>query len=146
MKTLNRLVAAAALALFAGPAMAGGPHLYKYEGTFEDAKFALETAIMAKGLVIDSVSHVGDMLARTGRDVGSSVKLFDAADVYLFCSAKVSREVMEADWTNIAYCPYGIFVADRGGEVTIGYQDYPPGAMDKVTAFLDEIVQDALLD
>ncbi len=69
-------------------------------------------AIVGRGLVIDYVSHVGEMLARTGADVGSDVELFAAADVFLFCSAVTSRNVMEADPMNIAYCPYGIFVAD----------------------------------
>ena len=84
------------------------------------------------------------MLARTAVDVGSDVVLFEEADVYLFCSAVVSRKVMEADPMNIAHCPYGIFVAEREGEVMIGYRNYPEGPMQEVQALLDSIVQDAL--
>jgi hypothetical protein len=51
---------------------------------------------------------------------------------------------MEADPMNIAHCPYGIFVADQGGEVLIGYRNYPEGEMQKVQAMLDDIVQEAL--
>jgi hypothetical protein len=80
----------------------------------------------------------------TGTDVGSDVKIFEAADIFLFCSATLSREVMEADPMNIAHCPYGIFVAERDGAVMIGYRNMPDGEMQKVQAFLDEIVQDAL--
>jgi len=51
---------------------------------------------------------------------------------------------MEADPMNIAFCPYGIFVADQDGAVSVGYRNYPEGEMKKVQALLDEIVQDAL--
>mgnify|MGYP001627801481 CR=1 FL=1 len=133
-------------AMFAASAgLAEGPATtYDYDGSFDDAAFALENAIVGKGLVIDYVTHTGDMLARTAADVGSDVELFEAADVYLFCSAVVSREVMEADPMNLAFCPYGIFVAERDGGVMLGYQNYPEGPMQKVQALLDDIVQDAL--
>ena len=117
---------------------------HSYDGSFEDAAFAVETAIVNHGLVIDYVSHVGEMLDRTGSDVGSDVTLFDAADIFVFCSAVVSREVMEADPMNIAYCPYGIFVASRDGTVTIGYREYPDGPMDAVEALLESIVSEAM--
>lgn len=117
---------------------------YLYDGTFEDATFSVENAIIGKGLVIDYVSHVGEMLSRTGGDVGSDVELFKEADIFVFCSAVVSRKVMEADPMNIAHCPYGIFVADRGGEILVGYRNYPEGAMQEVQALLEEIVNEAL--
>lgn len=116
---------------------------YDFDGGFEDAAFAVETAIVGKGLVIDYVSHVGDMLNRTGADVGSDVMLFEKADIYIFCSAIVSRQVMEADPMNIVHCPYGIFVTERDGAVMIGHRDYPDGPMDAVEQLLAEIVSDA---
>ena len=115
-----------------------------YDGSFDDAAFAVESAIVDHGLVIDYVSHVGEMLTRTGADVGSDVELFREADIFIFCSAVVSREVMEADLMNIAHCPYGIFVADTGGSVVIGYRSYPDGAMQKVQTLLSDIVADAV--
>ena len=118
--------------------------VYPFEGTFEDATFGVENAIIGKGLVIDYVSHTGEMLARTAADVGSSVEIFGAADVFLFCSAVVSRKVMEADPMNIAHCPYGVFVTERAGEVMIGYRTYPEGPMQEVQALLDEIAREAV--
>nr|WP_321443022.1 DUF302 domain-containing protein [uncultured Cohaesibacter sp.] len=118
--------------------------VYPFEGTFDDATFAVESAIVDKGLVIDYVSHTGDMLARTAADVGSDKKLFDGADVFLFCSAVVSRKVMEADPMNIAHCPYSIFVTDRDGKVSVGYRNMPKGPMQEVQALLDDIVKAAL--
>lgn len=126
------------------PAAAGEAVTYDFDGSFEDATFAVESAIVGRGLVIDYVSHTGDMLARTAADVGSDQKLFDGADIFLFCSAQLSRKVMEADPMNIAHCPYGIFVAERDGKVMVGFREYPDGPMQEVQALLDDIVQEAL--
>ncbi|SEK17970.1 DUF302 domain-containing protein [Pacificibacter marinus] len=126
------------------PAIAQEAILYDYDGTFEDATFAVEDAIVSKGLVIDYRSYTGDMLERTRKDVGSDVVLFDHADVFLFCSAVVSRQVMEADPMNIVHCPYSIFVADQNGKVTIGHRDYPEGPMQLVEDLLGEIASEAI--
>ncbi|MGV6804465.1 MAG: DUF302 domain-containing protein [Ruegeria sp.] len=131
-----------AFALTAGAA-AADPILVPFDGSFDDATFAVESAIVGKGLVIDYVSHVGNMLNRTGEDVGSTTTVFDNADIFLFCSAVLSREVMEADPMNIEFCPYGIFVTDREGQVMIGHRSYPDGPMQKVQNLLDEIVTEA---
>ena len=137
--------------LFLGLVMAGLPQIavaqdaitYPFDVSFEDASFAIENAIIDRGLVIDYTSHVGDMLNRTGADVGSDVAIFDNAQIFLFCSAAVSRRVMEADPMNIMHCPYGIFVADMGGEVMIGHRDYPDWPMQEVEALLDAIILEA---
>lgn len=141
---MKHLITAAALCLACTSASADGLTTYPFDGTFDDATFAVESAIVGQGLVIDYVSHTGDMLNRTGADVGSDVALFDAADIFLFCSASLSRKVMEADPANIAHCPYGIFVTDTDGTVEIGYRHFPEGPMQEVQALLDSIVQEAL--
>lgn len=143
---MKRWIAAMALLAATGPALADGDGatVYGFDGSFEDAAFGVESAIVGRGLVIDYVSHVGEMLARTGADVGSDVELFTEADIYLFCSAVVSREVMEADPMNIAHCPYGIFVAERDGEVMVGYRNLPEGPMQEVQALLDGIAREAV--
>ena len=72
MKTpiLSALIAAA---LVTAPAIASAQEsdatTYRFDGSFEDATFAVENAIISEGLVIDHVSHVGEMLARTGKTV-----------------------------------------------------------------------------
>lgn len=140
---ISRTLAALCLSTLPVTAMAGGVTTYPFDGEFDDATFAVESVIVGKGLVIDYVSHVGEMLNRTGADVGSDVALFNEADVFLFCSAVTSRKVMEVDPMNIAHCPYGIFVADQGGEVVIGYRHYPDGAMQEVQSLLDDIAKEA---
>ncbi|MEC8042132.1 MAG: DUF302 domain-containing protein, partial [Pseudomonadota bacterium] len=64
---------------------------YTTNQDIDDVIFGLENAILDEGLVIDGTSHVGDMLERTRADVGSDVILFEKAEVYSFCSAKLSR-------------------------------------------------------
>jgi uncharacterized protein (DUF302 family) len=120
------------------------PKLYPYDGSFEDATFSVESAIIGKGLVIDYVSHVGEMLERTRADMGSDIVLYDGAQIFVFCSAALSRKMMEADPLNLAHCPYGIFVMDRDGEVMIGYRPYPQGPMQEVETLLHEIVTEAV--
>lgn len=137
------LIAAISALALATPALAEGVTVYDSDASFDDTAFALESAIVGRGLVVDYVSHTGEMLARTAEDVGSDVKLFEEADIYIFCSAVVSREVMEADPMNIAHCPYGVFVAERDGEVMVGFRNYPEGEMQKVQALLDEIAREA---
>ncbi len=129
--------------LLASPSLGADAPVYAFDGSFEDATFAVESEIIGKGLVIDYVAHPGAMLARAGPDLGSDVTLFDAADVYLFCSAVLSRQVMEIDPANIAYCPYSIYVAGREGKVTIGFRNFPDGEMQVIQKLLDDIANSA---
>jgi len=143
---MKRMTLVAALSL-AAPAYAQEPTTVTVQDTFDNVSFAVQNAIVDAGLVIDSVSHTGDMLERTKTAVGGTKTLFLHADVFAFCSAKVSREVMEADPMNIQYCPYRIFVAERPeapGTIIVGHEVYPHGPMDKVNALLDGIIKDAL--
>ena len=141
------LTTAGLLAMLALPVAAEAPITHEVEDTFDNVAFAVESAIVGRGLVIDYVSHVGEMLERTRADVGSDTVLFTQADVFLFCSATTSREVMEANPMNVQHCPYGIFVAEdpaMPGKVTVGYRDYPEGEMQAVEDLLGDIVAEAL--
>ena len=146
---MRTFLMAAAMALAAQGAAAQEMVRYDTDQSFDDVAFGIENAILDAGLVVDHVSHVGAMLERTREDVGSDKVLFSQADVYSFCSAKVSRSVMEADPMNIVFCPYDIFVAelaDKPGEVIVGYRQFPEGAMQEVQSMLDGIVKTALGD
>lgn len=134
-------------AMVATTAQAQDMVTYTTDQTFEDVIFGLENAIIDQGLVIDATSHVGDMLERTKGDVGSDVTIFTKADVYSFCSAAVSRKVMEADPMNIVFCPYNIFVTvspDTPDQTMIGFRTYPEGPMKEVEALLDTIAKTAI--
>jgi len=138
--------ALAALAAATARAESPGITTYPAQGSFEDAAFGIETAIVGRGLVVDHVSHVGEMLTRTAADVGATTELYTQADVFLFCSAVLSRRMMEANPDNIAHCPYSVFayeLAGQPGTVQIGYRHLPEGPMQDVQELLDAIAREA---
>ena len=145
---MTRLFNLAALAMvLAMPLNAGDVVTYTTDESFDDVIFGLENAILDQGLVIDGTNHVGEMLARTGPDVGSDKTVFLNSDVYSFCSAALSRKVMEADPMNLMFCPYDIFVMVRPetpNETTIGYRAMPEGPMKEVEALLETISKSAI--
>ncbi|MBO9464295.1 DUF302 domain-containing protein [Tropicibacter sp. R15_0] len=144
---MKHFLTAMALSILSSTALAADMITYDTEDSFDDVVFGLESAIIDAGLVIDSVSHTGEMLERTRADIGSETVLFLNADVFSFCSAKISREVMEADPMNIVFCPYDIFVMVRPETpetTTIGFRTYPEGAMKKVESLLDGIARAAI--
>ena len=144
---MKRLLATLALTIAASSVSAADMITYDTDQSFDDVTFGLENAIIDAGLVIDHVSHTGDMLERTKGDVGSDATLFLGADIYSFCSAKISREVMEANPMNVVFCPYDIFVIvrpDTPEVTTIGFRTFPQGPMKSVEALLDGIAKAAI--
>lgn len=83
---------------------------------FADVREALTLAIENRGLVINYTSHIADMLARTGADIGASKQVFGQAEIIEFCSAKLSRQMMEADPHNIVLCPFAIAIYTLPGD------------------------------
>jgi uncharacterized protein (DUF302 family) len=121
---------------------------YSKSAKFEDVRDELKLAIADKGLVIDYESFVNRMLERTGKDVGSTRKLYVDAQAFVFCSAALSRKTMEADPANIAQCPYSIVVyatAQAPEKVNVSYRrPWRPDGSAASTAALKEV--EALLD
>ena len=142
----KKLIAVFTVSLIANPLWANEAITYPSPDDFDDTVFSVESAILDAGLVIDFTSHTGDMLERTRGVTGSDVVLFEHADIFNFCSATLSRKMMEADIMNIAHCPYRIFVMQKGGaaDVLVGFKSMPDGAMKEVEALIDGIVKDAL--
>ena len=145
--------------LFAGlvhGALAAGDYMAvaTKTGKFQDVRDDVEMAITDRGLVVNNVSHVGDMLERTGKDLGDSKQIFVKAEALEFCSAVVSRKMMEADPDNIVFCPYVIsvyVVPGKPHEVRIAYRKpqivgspASKKALKAVDELLSGIVKDAL--
>ena len=142
-----------AWALFAGVAAAQEVRSYTSKAGFDEVQFELSNAIIARGLTVDYTGNIGGMLERTGPDVGSVKPLYRKAEFVLFCSAKLSRAMMEADLGNIGFCPFVIFIyvpAARPGETVVGYRRPISGAaaaspvLAEIDALLDGIVKDAV--
>ncbi|MEQ1668584.1 MAG: DUF302 domain-containing protein [Sulfuriferula sp.] len=85
-------------------------HVYKTQGEFDSVRDALVSAVEGRGLKINHINHIGDMLARTGKDLGAGKEVYINAEQLEFCSATLSRSMMEADPGNIVICPYSIAV------------------------------------
>ncbi len=145
-------------AFLTAPAMASdlsGPGItvYSTEASIDDVLFDISDAIVNRGYVVDYRSHVGEMLNRTAADVGAEKAIYTAAVITQFCSAVLSRNAMEADPINIAFCPYGIFAferADKPGMVYVGYRhlvgndtEASKAALAEVNALLDSIAKEA---
>ena len=143
----NFLAAAFLATLAATSATAQDLKTYRKTAAFDDVKFDLTNAITNRGLVTDFNGNLGAMLDRTGKDVGSTKAIYKQAEYFTFCSAKLSRDMMEADAANIGFCPYVMFVytlADKPGEVVVGYRRPPAVGSDASKKPLAAI--DALLD
>ena len=133
---------------------ANGQAVFVMEGDYTVIRDNLEQAIIGRGLVVTSVSRVSDMLDRTGRDLGITGKVYIYAEVLEFCSATLSRRMMEADPLNIIFCPFGIAIferADQPGRIYLAHRRLQgegsgevSDIMKKIDALLDGIIQEAL--
>ena len=156
MRSISTLIAAAFAILVASGIAAesrSAVRIYAVKDNFENVKQDVIDAVIKRGLVVDYTAHIGAMLARTAKDVGASKTIYSDAETVQFCSATLSRRTMEADPTNIAFCPYVIFVYTLPGSpgmTNVGYRPLPTGgskesrtAIDAVNALLDDIVRAA---
>ena len=151
LNTFAALIACTLAAMPSQSALAADPSpvvAYSTQGKFEDVRDDLKLAIEGKGLVVDYHSHMNDMLERTGKDLGSTRKLYQAAEGFVFCSAAMSRKMMEADAANISMCPYTLIVyatAQEPSKVYVTYRrPWRPDGSAASKAVLMEV--DALLD
>lgn len=114
------------LLVYSGQSLAGTSRddymrLYTVKSPYEFVREDIVQAITARGIRINNISHIGDMLARTGKDLGAKKQVFDKAEAFEFCSATVSRATMEADPHNIVFCPYIIAVYSLPGDKDTTY-------------------------
>jgi len=130
---------------------------YAVEGKYENVREDLINAVTSRGLVIDHNSHVAKMLDRTGKDLGTTKKIFgdDQGQTFSFCSSVISRKTMEADPHNILFCPYTIALYTTLAEPKKVYLAYrrpqraddsaaSRAALKEVETLLDGIAREAL--
>lgn len=145
------------LAWIAAPAVLAGDDpvvRYSTRDDFNSVRENLELAITERGMVISGVSHVGEMLERTGKDLGAARQIYRKAEILEFCSAALSRRMMEADPHNIVSCPFSIAVyvlPQEPDTVHLAYRRPVSSASEKskeaaqaVEDLLKSIIQDAL--
>jgi len=153
-RMMKSLVVVATFSLVCGYAQASDQVVHSVKGKFSDVKENVEMAITDRGLVINNVSYIGNMLDRTGKAVGDTKKIYLKAETFEFCSAVYSRGMMEADPKNIVYCPYtiAVYVLPREPKkVYIAYRRPPiegsaksKAALKKVDKLMADIVKHAM--
>lgn len=120
---------------------------YVKQGDYDDVRFELTEAIVARGLKLDLNGHVADMLKRTGADLGDNTPIYKQGEYFIFCSAKLSRDIMKADPATIGFCPFTLFLYEtsaKPGEIIVGYRRFPKGNNEAASKALAAV--DALLD
>jgi uncharacterized protein (DUF302 family) len=126
--------------------------VYQVEDEFEAVKESVIIAIEDLGMLVSNELHMSEMLDRTGKDVGSDRRVFGRAESIEFCSAVLSRKMVEADPSNLVFCPFIISIFTRPGEdglVYVGYRkpnleqasDTTRAVMAEVEKTLDGIVR-----
>ncbi|MGB5736498.1 MAG: DUF302 domain-containing protein [Thiohalocapsa sp.] len=110
MSTRAILIGTIAAMAFAFSAQAEDYAVYESESSFEDVMDALKLAIEERGMYINNVMHMGDMLERTGKDLGMEEQIYSHADSIEFCSAVLSRKMTAEDPTRIVNCPFIVSV------------------------------------
>jgi uncharacterized protein (DUF302 family) len=138
---------------FSAMAAEGFAVLFKTQGAFQDVRDALETAIEGKGLVINHTNKIAEMLERTGKDLGATKQVYVDGEQFEFCSATVSRLMMEADPHAMVMCPYivSVYTLPNDRNVYMAYRKpaatQNPAlkkALAEVEKMLTEIIKDAM--
>ena len=138
----------------AGDARDSYMKMHVIKGDFDTVRDYIELAITGRGMIVNNVSHIGNMLERTGKDLGATKKIYNKAEALEFCSAAVSRKMMESDPHNIVFCPYIIAIYTLPGETDKVYVSYrrpqqvgsneSKQALAAVEKLLQEIVEEAV--
>jgi len=122
-------------------------------GNFDDVWDSLKFALNERGLVISSVSHIQEMLDRTGKALGRTKKIYIKAKVMEFCSAVISRDMLERNPHFISFCPYQIMVytlPDNDERVYLSYRrliwkdNKDADVLQRVEELLESLIQDVI--
>jgi len=80
----------------------------------------LQEVIQEEGLIPGQVTHISDMMARTGTALGKQQEIYREAVIVQFCSAQIAWLMAEEDPRQISHCPLAItlYVLPRHLEIT----------------------------
>ena len=119
-------------------------------GQFDEVKSFLELAITDRGIKINNTSHIAEMLERTAAEVGADKVLYTHEQAIEFCSATISRDMMQSNSHYITLCPYIIYIYELPQQkdvIHIAYRNpllYDPQdpALQAVDKLLQEITNE----
>lgn len=132
---------------------AGGYAVYTSDAEYADVLEGLKMAIQERGLYINNVMNMGEMLERTGKDLGTDAPLYDQAESIEFCSAVLSREMSSENPAHVVNCPFIIAVytlPEQTGTTYVAHREIPADqvesspAMAKVADMLKAISEAAV--
>jgi uncharacterized protein (DUF302 family) len=131
MSNFKRLASVLALCLAATQAAqaAGGYAVYESSAAFEDVMEGLKAAVGERGMYINNVMHMGEMLERTGKDLGLGEAIYAKAESIEFCSAALSRRMTVEDPARIVNCPFivSVYVLPKEpGKTYVVHREIPP--------------------
>lgn len=127
--------------------------LFKTQGDFQFVRDAVESAIEGKGLKINHTNKIAEMLERTGKDLRATKQVYVNGEQFEFCSATISRQMMEADPHAMVMCPYvvSVYTVPNDKNVYIAYRKTATSknpalkkALASVEKLLTEIIKDAM--
>ena len=140
---MKKFLAACAILCLPLSAMASDAYtvLFKTQGTFQDVRDALQFSIEGKGLKINHTNKIAEMLARTGPEIGATKQVYVDGEQFEFCSATISRKMMEADPHAIVMCPYivSVYTVPNDKNVYIAYRKPGPTKNPKLRKALADV-------
>jgi uncharacterized protein (DUF302 family) len=115
--------------------------VYESESGFEDVMDALKLAIQERGMSINNVMHIGEMLERTGKDLGMDEQIYTHADSIEFCSAVLSRKMTAENPTRIVNCPFivAVYTLPNQPDTTYLVHRLIPASETKSSAVMREV-------
>jgi len=123
MIALIRKLFVPVLFLALSPAVAAGDAyaIYESESDFETVLEGAKIAIQERGMYINNLMHMDEMLERTGKDLGMDGKIYEKAQSIEFCSAVLSRKMTSEDPSRIVNCPFILSIYVLPGEPSKTY-------------------------
>ena len=123
------------------PAAADQYISYSTDESFADVMDNIKLAIENRGMYINNVMHMSEMLERTGKDLGFAKQIYLEADTIEFCSALLSRRMTEEDPRRIINCPFIISIYVLPGEPDKTYIAHRRLAGDDATGVMGDVME-----
>lgn len=123
------------------------------EGDYLDIRDSIEDTIRGKGINIANILHASNMLNSTGEDFGITKNIYIHAEIFEFCSVKISHEISQSNPLNILLCPFKIAIYNLKDTPNIIHIVYAPPdseekeskkSIAKIAKLLASIVEESL--
>lgn len=128
--------------------------VFSKTASFEEVRDNLALEVTRRGMALTQTIAVNDMLEKTAKEVGAVRPVYVNAEALAFCSPSLGRKLMEANSSNIVYCPLmvSIYVLPEAPKVVnIAYRRIPKGSSTQsqklfrdVDALVIGIIKDAI--